>query len=235
MDTHQAIQIFHAIFLTDDNGEHPSPYTTVSVEDIARGRWKFNPALLDSYDMDEESAKRQLLHYTRSLKLRGKYEWTIWPYHAMLGGIGHALVSSIEEAIFYHTVARYSQPDIITKGDNPLTEHYSVIGPEVIRDASGKQIAGRSNRLISKLKEMDMLFIAGEAQSHCVAWTVEDLLADIRTHDANLAKKVYLLEDCTSPVVIPGVVDYTDSANIDYAEFAKAGMNIVRSTEWDLI
>ena len=30
MDTHQAMQIFHAIFLVDENGEHPAPYTNVS-------------------------------------------------------------------------------------------------------------------------------------------------------------------------------------------------------------
>ena len=32
----------------------------------------------------------------------GKYELTVWPFHALLGGIGHALVSAVEEAIFFH-------------------------------------------------------------------------------------------------------------------------------------
>ncbi|MEW5961855.1 MAG: isochorismatase, partial [Chloroflexota bacterium] len=44
-------------------------------------------------------------------------------------------------------------------------------------------------------------------------------------------KKVYLLEDCTSPVVIPGVVDYTDQAEAAFARFAQAGMHVVRSTD----
>ena len=63
----------------------------------------------------------------------GKYKLTIWPYHAMLGGIGHALVPAVEEAIFFHSVARRSQPDFQQKGHSPLTEHYSVLGPEVTR------------------------------------------------------------------------------------------------------
>ncbi len=184
--------------------------------------------------MDEEDAQRQLLHYTRSLKYSGKYELTIWPYHAMLGGVGHALVSSIEEAIFFHTLARYGHPDFIVKGDHPLTEHYSVIGPEVRTDASGRQIAHKSNHLINKLLDWDALFIAGQAKSHCVAWTVEDLLEDISERDSSLAKKVYLLEDCTSPVVIPGVVDYTEQADNAYRLFAEAGMHVVRSDEWTL-
>jgi nicotinamidase-related amidase len=46
-----------------------------------------------------------------------------------------------------------------------------------------------------------------------------------------LAKKVYLLEDCTSPVVVPGVIDYTDQGDAAFKRFAEAGMHVVRSTD----
>ena len=46
-----------------------------------------------------------------------------------------------------------------------------------------------------------------------------------------MAEKVYLLEDCTSPIVIPGVADYTEEANVAFQRFADAGMHIVRSTD----
>lgn len=36
MDTHQAIQIFHAIFLVNARGEHPSPFTLISEEDVKK-------------------------------------------------------------------------------------------------------------------------------------------------------------------------------------------------------
>ena len=81
--------------------------------------------------IDVDYAERHLAHYTRSLAEGGKYNLTIWPYHAMLGSIGHALVSAVEEAVFFHSVARHSQPDFQVKGNNPLTEHYSMLGPEV--------------------------------------------------------------------------------------------------------
>ncbi len=42
---------------------------------------------------------------------------------------------------------------------------------------------------------------------------------------------MYLLEDCTSPVVVPGVVDYTEEADDAVRRFAEAGMNVVRSTD----
>jgi hypothetical protein len=37
----------------------------------------------------------------------------------MLSGIRHALVSLIEEAIFFHGIVRFSQADFQIKGDNP--------------------------------------------------------------------------------------------------------------------
>jgi len=86
-------------------------------------------------------------------------------------------------------------------------------------------------RFVQQVQEVDRLIIAGQAKSHCVAWTVSDLLDDIMQADPQLAQKVYLLEDCTSPVVVPGVVDHTDAADAAYEWFSKAGMHIVKSTD----
>jgi nicotinamidase-related amidase len=231
MDTHQSMQIFHSIFLVNDKGEHPEPYTLITPEDIEQGVWRFNPELSSSLDIDETYGQEYLHHYTRTLKEGGKYDLTIWPYHAMLGGIGHALVSAVEEAIFFHSIARYSQPDFQVKGGNPFTENYSVLKPEVLENAAGEQIAEKNIGFITKLLKFDAVVIGGQAKSHCVAWTIDDLLSEIQISDKNLAEKVYLLEDCSSPVVIPGVVDYTEEANAAFERFAKEGMHIVRSTD----
>jgi nicotinamidase-related amidase len=231
MDTHHAMQIFHPIYLVNERGEHPAPYTLVSAEDVERGLWRFNAAVAPSLALDPDHAQRLLLHYARALKAGGKYALTVWPYHSMLGGIGHALVSAVEEAIFFHGIARASQPDFQVKGDNPLTEHYSVIGPEVTRGPHGEMIAERNLELVEQLHGYDAVVIAGQAKSHCVAWTIDDLLAEVRTRDLSLAERVYLLEDCTSPVVVPGVIDYSEEADAAFRRFAEAGLHVVRSTE----
>ena len=123
LDTHQAIQIFHAAFLLDADGKGPPPYTLISAEDVESGRWTIDPDL----GVDPE----HLLRYTRALDAGGRYRLTVWPYHAMLGGIGHALVSAVEEAFFVHAITRRARPEFEIKGFDPLTEHYSVLGPEV--------------------------------------------------------------------------------------------------------
>src|ERR687886_344034 len=173
LDTHHAMQVFHAIWLVDERGNHPAPYTLVSAEDVEAGRWRLSTAVAEALAIDVDYGRRHLAHYTRRLAEGGKYDLTIWPYHAMLGGIGHALVSAVEEAIFF-----------------------------------------------------DAVVVAGQAKSHCIAWTIDDLLDDSR----GLAERTYLLEDCTSPVVVPGVVDYTDEADAAFERYAAAGMHVVRST-----
>jgi nicotinamidase-related amidase len=230
LDTHRAMQVFHAIWLVDERGEHPEPYTLVSHEDVERGRWRANPAVADALGLDRDYVQRQLLHYTRQLEAGGKYDLTIWPYHAMLGGIGHALASAVEEAIFFHGIARHSRPEFQAKGDNPLTEHYSMLGPEVTEGPDGEQLGRKNTELVEKLLTFDAVVVAGQAKSHCVAWTIDDLLTDGTVRE-RLAPRTYLLEDCSSPVVVPGVVDYTDEADAAFERYAAAGMHVVRSTD----
>jgi nicotinamidase-related amidase len=233
MDTHLPQQVFHAIFFVDKDGNHPIPYSNIRVEDLRSGKWRFNPDLAAGFGITPEYGQTMMIHYADELQKHGKYTLTIWPYHAMLGGVGHALVSSVEEAVFFHSMARLTQPAFEVKGDRPFTEHYSVIGPEVTRGPQGEVLGRHNDVFLETLKGMDAMLIAGEAKSHCVAWTISDLLEDIRSVDPSLADKVYLLEDCTSPVVVPGA-DFTDAADAAFARFEAAGMHRVQSTEFRL-
>ena len=231
LDTHRAMQVFHAVWLVDAEGNHPSPYTLVSAEDVESGRWRVNPAAAQSIGKEPEEAEKILRHYTRRLAEGGKYELTIWPYHALLGGIGNALVSAVEEAFFFHGIVRYSQPRFEVKGDDPLTEHYSMLGPEVTEGPDGKPLGVKNTKLVEYLLTFDAVIVAGQAKSHCVAWTIDDLLRHDDAQVERLAERVYLLEDCSSAVVVPDVVDYTDEADAAFERFASAGMHVVRSTD----
>ena len=240
LDTHTAMQIFHEVFWINDAGEYPLPLQTlITPEDIEAGRWRVNPAVVGSLNLPSQVPasnpyawlKAYGEHYVKSLTEDGKYPLAIWPYHAMLGGIGHAVVSAVDEACFFHTIARKTQSHYEIKGQNPLTENYSVLRPEVLSDTDGEPIAKKNSTFLQMLLGYDRVIIAGQAKSHCVAWTVSDLLAEIQQTDSELAKKIYLVDDLTSPVVVPGVVDYTEPADAAFAEAANAGMHIVQSTE----
>lgn len=232
MDSHTAMQIFHPIFWINKDGEHPTPATIISYEDVQQSVWQVNPELAYSLtNGDRYKLEQHALYYVKKLRDNGKYPLTIWPYHSMVGGIGHALVSAVEEAVFFHSIARKTQANFELKGSNPLTENYSVLSPEVIDSVDGKPIAKKNDVLIDKLLNFDIVIIAGQAKSHCVAWTIDNLLTEIKRIDSELAKKIYLLEDCMSPVVIPGIVDFISQANAAFKKFADAGMNIIKSTD----
>ena len=232
LDTHTAAQIFHPLFWVGPDGAHPAPHTVITLADVEGGRWRVNPALAPAiapYAGFDVSAWAR--HYARRLAEGGKYPLVVWPYHSMVGGIGHALVSAVEEAVFFHACARHSPTRVEIKGRNPLTENYSVLRPEVMEDGSGVAVDSANRALVERLLSFDTVIVAGEAQSHCVEWTVEDLLAEIRARDAGLARKIVLLDDCTSPVVVPGVADFTDAAEQAFSRFAAAGMRRARSTD----
>jgi nicotinamidase-related amidase len=231
LDTHTAAQIFHPLFWVDERGEHPAPHTVIAAGDVESGRWRVNRSIAAAvvprpgYDLAAWA-----LHYVRRLAERGKYPLVVWPYHSMVGGIGHALVSAVEEAVFFHAIVRQSPTRVEVKGRNALTENYSVLRPEVGNDASGRAIEGANLPLVEHLLSFDRVLIAGEAKSHCVAWTVEDLLGEAERRHPELARKLVLLEDCTSPVVVPGVVDFTDDADAAFARFAERGARRALST-----
>ncbi|HXF97134.1 MAG TPA: hypothetical protein VNJ46_00805 [Gaiellaceae bacterium] len=227
LDTHQAYQIFHAPFLVDEEGRHPDPYTLVTAEDVRAGRWRVDEEAAEILGLPGERAEAHLRAYVEQLASGGKYALTVWPFHAMLGGVGHALVSLLEEALFFHAVARRSQTRFEIKGRQPLTEHYSALGPEVLEGAGGERLGERNTALVEHLRSFDAVLVAGQAKSHCVAWTVDDLLEAA----PDVADRLYLLEDCSSPVVVPGVVDYTEDADAAFSRFAEAGAHLVRSTE----
>ncbi|CCQ61560.1 nicotinamidase [Crocosphaera watsonii] len=234
MDTHTAMQIFHPIFWVDEKGNHPQAgITMISYEDVKQGRWQVNQNIANNLNISWQKLEKYALHYVKQLIENSKYPLTIWPYHSMLGGIGHGLVSSVEEALFFHSIVRSSQTQFEIKGDNPLTENYSVLSPEVLENKQGEKIAKKNTQFLNKLLSYDKVIIAGQAKSHCVAWTIEDLLTEIKQKDPNLATKVYLLEDCTSPVVIPNVVDFSAQAEEAFQGFADAGMQrVISSAAW---
>ena len=136
----------------------------------------------------------------------------------------------IHEARLFHAYARTSQSHVEVKGGNPLTENYSVLRPEVLSRFDGAALAQRNTQFLHTLLSADRVYIAGQAASHCVKSTIDDLLDEIAAQDPALAKKVYLLTDCMSAVVAPGA-DFTAQAEAALQRFADAGMHLVTSTE----
>lgn len=235
LDTHNTYQIFFPEILVDSQGNHPDPRvpTIITHEEVKQGMWRLDTEAISRLNQGMDwgaDLSNYLEYYTAQLESTGRFSLTIWPHHAMLGSIGHALMPILEEARFFHSLARRQTNQLEIKGNHPLTEFYSVYEPEVKETPDGKAIAAKNTAFLQQLLTYDVIIVSGEASSHCFAWTVADLLADIKTIDPQLAGKFYLLCDCISPVVIPEVVDYTEVAEQALQTFATGGMHLVQST-----
>src|SRR5215211_6432919 len=57
MDTHQATQIFHALWLVGENGEPPPAYTIVTADDVDQGVWRFNPDAGRTLGLDPQAGE----------------------------------------------------------------------------------------------------------------------------------------------------------------------------------
>ncbi len=237
LDTHLAFQIFFASFWVDEEGRPLRPHRTVTARQVRDGAARPNPAVASWLAAGDEGwLLEEALHYCEELERAGKYQLYLWPPHCLVGGEGHALTGAVQEARLFHAFARGAQSWTEEKGQHPLTENYSALRPEVLTRRDGKPLAEKNTRLVERLLASGALAVAGQASSHCVRSTVEDLLEEIRARDPRLASKVYLLADCMSAVAVPDgkggfLADFTPEAEEALARFAAAGMHLVRSTD----
>ncbi|MEL6545110.1 MAG: nicotinamidase, partial [Myxococcota bacterium] len=176
-DTHLAFQIFTPPFWVDRHGAHPNEHSTVSTQQILAGDLKPNPAMASWLcGGDLEWLEGYVTHYTRQLEAAGKYTLYLWPPHCILGSDGHVLAGAIHKARMFHAYARGAQSHSELKGDHALTENYSAFAPEVTTLPDGTPFAERNAELLKTLMGADQLIVAGQAASHCVKWSVDDLV-----------------------------------------------------------
>lgn len=236
LDTHLAYQIFFASFWLDKQDNPLQPFRVITAAQIAAGEVRPNPAMAKWLCGGNYTwLCKQVEFYCKELERAGKYQLYLWPPHCLLGSDGHALAGVIHEARMFHAYARTAQSHVEVKGGNPLTENYSVLRPEVTSRFDGMPLAQRNTQFIQTLLSSDAVVIAGQAASHCVKSTIDDLLTEILAQDASLAKKVYLVTDCMSAVTVPDgkgglAADFTADADQALQRFAAAGMHLVTST-----
>lgn len=215
LDSHLPYQIFHPTWWADEAGNHPAPFTLISAADIDAGRWR--PLV----------AAEQSIAYVKKLEGAAKKVLTIWPYHVMIGSMGNALDPALFTAVLWHSLARKTQPNWLNKGTIPLTEHYSIIQPEV--PAPNHPMGSKNSELLDNLAQADVILVAGEAESHCVLETVEDMVEDFATRPNGL-QKLYLLQDCMSPVLHPKI-DFHAIAQARFTDFKQQGVRFINSTD----
>jgi len=231
LDTHSKRHIAHAGLWQDRSGKSPPPFTEITNQDVVDGEWSARTS--NDYPWLHQYA----IWYTKQLeKSPSGFKLIIWPEHCLIGSAGHAVQPTLFAATQRWIDLRGRDTHTVLKGQNPLVEMYSALAAEVPLDDSaisslraaglnsvetdeGTTLEGHSS-LVQRLTGSDVgrLVVCGQALSHCVKCTVQNLLAAC----PQAASKIVLLRDGCSPVL-----GFQDAAEEFVKEVVAAGGQVM--------
>ena len=157
LDSHHRLHIAHPVFWKNEKGEHPNPFTLISMEDVQSGKWiprsdlkhpvrnSRAAPLIDKEvfamggpipdnlydDCGNLNIVQYCIEYTRRLEEKGRFKLCIWPEHCLIGTPGHNVVTEVMQAIQHWSNETGGSVEWIDKGQNLLTEMYSALCAEV--------------------------------------------------------------------------------------------------------
>jgi len=185
LDSHNRLHIAHPTFWQRGDGGDVAPFTAITAADLRAGTYRTRDA----------AAQARALQYVEALEARGRYVLMVWPVHCEIGSWGHGVHPAVRAAYNAWEVRQLKVVRKVAKGSNLWTEHYSALQAEVPDPSDPDTLLNQG--LLGVLERADTLIVAGEAGSHCVKSTVEDLADQL---PGGRADHLVLLTDCMSPV-----------------------------------
>ena len=185
LDSHHLMDVAHPLFWKNSKGEHPSPFTIITADDVRQGRWTTTiPSFIG-----------RMTTYVEELEKGGRYPLMIWPPHCLIGTPGAAVVPDLMDAVNAWADMRRATVDFVTKGSNIFTEHYSAVQAEVPDPADPS--TQLNTALVQAIEESDETVWSGEALYHCLFSTARDTFNAFGT---DAIRKMVLLTDASSMV-----------------------------------
>lgn len=211
LDSHHYNDCAHNVVWRDRNGNVPPPFTIVSHADVLAQNYVpiFSGAGWQGHAV---SALVWAEKYTKALEERGRNPLCLWPVHCEIGKWGQNVYHPLAEAYDRWAAATGRWINFITKGQWPLTEHYSAIIADV---PDGTRPETQMNaQVVNDAFGANQIIWCGWAGSHCLKWTALDAINEFGKTGKNdfIAKSVFL-EDASAPVANPpgaGAPDFAD-------------------------
>ncbi len=186
LDSHASVGIERTTFWVGADGAAVAPFTEVSAADARSGKFR-----------SRHPARRQeAIDYLVALESGGERKLIVWPVHCVLGTWGHNIHQRLAGSIADWEYASGRACEKVLKGQNAMTEQYSAFRAEVPRADDDR--THNNAALMRRLGAGEqVLVVAGEALSHCVAASGADMLAQM---DVVRLRNTLFLTDCMSPV-----------------------------------
>jgi len=187
LDSHHQFQIFHPMYWTDGKGKQPKPFDRITADDIEKGVWTTKVP----------SHRQRALEYVKALETGGRYVLIIWPYHCLIGSWGGQIYEPLFKTLLDWETTNIGMFGKVTKGSNLFTEHYSAVKAEVPDPQDPTTQLNQDFIDILANPDIDQVLVAGEALDFCLYNSALDVANAL---GVDQAKKIKVLEDCTSPI-----------------------------------
>lgn len=189
LDSHRVVHIAHTSGWVNADGVpvDKKGMIPISHQDTLDGKyvWTIDPEWGKEYTRRMEASAPGSVHF-------------LWPDHCVVGTWGHAIFPELADAIhaWEREYGGLRGAEYIQKGANPKTEHFGAFGAQVAID--GEPDTQLKTELLESLADgEETVVLAGEALSHCLSTSLDQML----NFSPDLAKRLVILEDCTSDVV----------------------------------
>ena len=186
LDSHASVGIERTTFWLDASGNAVAPCTAITVAEFQAG----------VYRPRYEHRTQEALAYLQALEAGGERTLLVWPVHCVLGTWGHNIAPVLSTQLAAWEMSSGQTCEKVLKGLHPMTEQYSAFRADVPRADDPR--TRLNTALLSRLGNGDdLLVVAGEALSHCVAASGQDMLDGM---DATRLRNTVFLTNCMSPV-----------------------------------
>lgn len=228
LDSHRVIDVGHPGMWQNQRGVNPPPFTIISVDDIRTGVWRPRNENARPKPLGGKTLGEYMQSYAEALAAGGKYPLMVWPEHCLIGTPGHNIHPGLASALTDWERENFATVDYVTKGVNSFTEHYGALQAEV--PMATDPSSALNTEFLTTLQAADIIVVAGEALSHCVLSTVNQIADNIG--EEHIAK-FHILTDCSSPVPQPpGGPDFPAIAQAWLKGMEKRGMTLTTSVEF---
>ncbi len=215
LDSHASVAVERTTFWLGRDGQAVAPFTFITAADVLAGAFRTRDAGLTG----------QVVGMLEQLAAAGKGGMVVWPVHCVTGTWGHNIHSDVARSLAAWEMTHQRAVAKVLKGEYPLTEHFGVFEADApVLSVQGTQF---NTALATSLAEgADVVAIAGQASSHCVAASYDQFMKFL-ARTLGLAPRVVLLQDCMSPV--PGFEKLADAL---FERARAAGTGVMTADEF---
>lgn len=208
LDSHASVAVERTTFWLIRAGGAVAPFTFITAEQVRAG--EFRPR--------DESLTPAVLSMLDQLAAAGRPGLVVWPVHCVTGTWGHNIHGALADALAAWELTHQRAVRKVLKGEHPLTEHFGVFEADAPDAAVPTTLFNTALAAQVSAEGVELLLIAGQASSHCVAASYRQLAAYLK--DKPRKPRLVILSDAMSPV--PGFEPLADAffaqARLDGAE-----------------